>query len=348
MNKISNYEIMGYLSDAADWKEEDIDAGKLTCINYAFGLIENGKLKGEHLKKLNILNKIKKANTHLKTVLSIGGWGADGFSDAVLNEERREKFVASTMDFVIENDFDGIDIDWEYPCDDQAEIVARDCDKQNYTLYLKLLREKLDEQGKKDGKKYILSAALGAGQKYVDNIEIKQVQKYLDFINLMTYDMRGSFTNITGHHANTYPMEKHPDDRSAAGCIDILINAGVPKEKIIIGAAFYGRMWEGVKSSEGTGLSTEAEASGCVMRDFTTLYDEYIDKNGYKRYWDDIAKASYLFNGSNFVSYEDEISMIYKSEYVKQKGIGGIMFWEYPLDKTGKLLNSIYGVLGDY
>lgn len=345
---MNNYNIIAYLSDAAEWKEEDIDAKKLTCINYAFGLIENGKLKGSHLKKLSMLNKIKTENPHLQTVLSVGGWGADGFSDAALTEESRDVFVDSTIDFVVENNFDGIDIDWEYPCDDQAGIAARKEDRKNYTEFIKNFREKLDRQGEKDGKKYILSIALGAGKKHVDNVEMNIIIEYLDFINVMTYDMRGSFTNVTGHHANLYPSKEEPNGISGDSTVDILLKAGVPAKKIIIGAAFYSRVWEKVKQEgAGTGLNVKAEKTGCKTIDYTELKDTYIDKNGYKKYWDDYSKAPYLFNGSTFISYEDELSMMYKSEYVIKKGIGGIMFWEYPLDKTGNLINSIYSVLGD-
>lgn len=344
-NSVSNYHIIAYLSDGAHWEEKDIKADKLTCINYAFGVISDGLLKGSHLKKLHMLNSIKEKHPHLKTVLAIGGWGADGFSDAVLTEESRKNFINSIIDFIVSNNFDGIDIDWEYPCNDQSGIKARKEDRENFTEYLKGLRECLDEQGEKNGKQYILSIALGAGQQYADSIEMAKVHTYLDYINVMTYDLRGSFTYITGHHTNLYSPKEEPDGISGDKSVNILLQTGVPAKKIILGAAFYSRIWERVKPI-GTGLNVQAESTGCKTCDYTDLVKDFINKNGYVNNWDDHSKAPYLFNGKNFVSYEDELSLKYKAEYVVAKDIGGIMFWEYPLDKTLKLLDSIYSVLG--
>lgn len=344
-NNVSSYNIIAYLSDGANWEEKDIDGDKLTCINYAFGLVSDGLLKSSHLKKLHMLKNIKEKHPHLKIVLSIGGWGADGFSDAVLTEAGRRDFIKSIISFIVSNNFDGADIDWEYPCNDQAGIKARKEDRENFTEYLRELREALEEQGKRDGKQYILTIALGAGQQYVDDIEMAKVHTYLDYINVMTYDMRGSFTNITGHHTNLFSPKEEPDGISGDKAVNILLQAGVPAKKIVLGAAFYSRIWERVKGT-GTGLNAEAETTGCKTCDYTQLVKDYINKNGYTRYWDDHSKAPYLFNGNTFASYEDESSIKFKAEYVVSRDIGGIMFWEYPLDKSLKLLHSIYSVLG--
>lgn len=342
----NEYQIMAYLSDWSDWKKEDIDVSKLTHINYAFGVIVDGKVNGNHLTKVHLLSELKERNPDLKTVLSIGGWGADGFSDAALTEEARNLFSQTAVDFMVANDFDGLDIDWEYPCSGQAGIVAREEDRENFTLMLKNLRDKLDSQGEVDNRNYILTIALGASQKCVEDVEISVIHDYLDFVNIMTYDMRGSFSKVTGHHTNLYSPKEDKEGISGDKTVNMLLLEGVPREKIILGAGFYSRVWEKVKN-EGTGYNVEAEITGSLSKDYTSLAKEYINKNGYIRYWDDTAKAPYLFNGSCFVSYEDEESLKHKSEYIINKGIGGIMFWEYSLDKTGSLLNSIFSVLNE-
>lgn len=342
-NKI-RHKIVAYLDDGKAWNENDIEVSKITHINYAFGLIKDGKVTGNHLKKIEILNKVKAKNNDLKTIISIGGWGADGFSDAALTKESRDIFSDSALEFMLSNGFDGIDLDWEYPCCDQAGIIARAEDRENFTSMLEMLRNKLDKQGENDNKEYLLTIAMGAGTKYIDDIEMDEVHTYLDFINVMTYDMRGSFTHITGHHANLYSPKGVENNISGDSSVECLIKAGVPKEKITIGTAFYGRAWHKVKNV-GSGLNVEAETTGCHMKDYSELLEEYINKNGFKRYWDDEAKAAYLFDGSTFVSYEDEESLEYKAKYVLDKNIGGIMFWEYSLDNSHKLLDMIYSVL---
>ena len=49
----------------------------------------------------------------------------------------------------------------------------------------------------------------------------------------------------------------------------------------------------------------------------------------------------YLFDGKTFVSYEEEESLRGKIEYLKEMGMGGIMFWEYKCDPSGELLGYI-------
>lgn len=339
-NVCNSYSIIAYLSDWEQWDEEDIEAGKLTHINYAFAKVQDGIVTAS-LKKIQLLNDIKRKNPHIKTVISIGGWGADGFSDAALTDESRKVFADSAIKFMIENNFDGIDIDWEYPCCDLAEIKARPEDKDNFTYLLKLIREKMDDLEKKEGKHYILSIAVGAADEYLENIDVEVIHNYLDFINVMTYDMRGSFTNTTGHHANVLSPKFDADGISADSSIQKLIGRKVPNSKIVLGAAFYGRMWKEVEGGE-TGLNQMAKTTGCEMCSFSELTDKYINKNNFKRYWDEHSKAPYLFDGNTFISYEDGESLKHKAYYTKDKKLAGIMFWEYSLDKTGELLNVIY------
>ena len=67
------------------------------------------------------------------------------------------------------------------------------------------------------------------------------------------------------------------------------------------------------------------------------MVEKYINKNGFVRYWDDEAKAPWLFNGSVFISYDDEQSLACKISYLKENGLAGIMCWEYICDATHTL-----------
>jgi chitinase len=115
----------------------------------------------------------------------------------------------------------------------------------------------------------------------------------------------------------------------------------VPKEKIVIGAAFYSRMWKDVPNVN-RGLYQMSPGSGGYGPDFTELAAEYIDRNGFVRYWDEEAKAPYLFDGQTFISYDDEMSIRYKCDYVKAQELAGVMFWEYGCDRTHRLLDALY------
>ena len=107
-----------------------------------------------------------------------------------------------------------------------------------------------------------------------------------------------------------------------------------------MGAAFYSRQWEEVRDRYHGFLQMTPKGAG-YGPNYDELAAEYINKNGYVRYWDDEAKAPFLFNGNSFISYDDEESLKYKCAYVCQEGIGGIFYWSHSGDTTGTLLRSI-------
>ena len=246
----------------------------------------------------------------------------------------------SAVDNLSGHPFDGIDLDWEYPCYAEAGIHADPADKTNFTLLLRELRETLDRKGAADGRHYLLTIAAGADQYYVDGTEMDQASELLDFVQLMTYDMRGGFQTLTGHHTNLYTPTGDLFRISVDASVKLFLKAGVPKEKIVIGGAFYSRMWKDVPDRN-RGLYQMAPGSGGYGPEFGRLASEYIGKNGFVRYWDDEARAPYLFDGSTFISYDDETSLRHKCGYVMEKGLAGLMFWEYGCDKTGRLLEAV-------
>ena len=115
--------IIGYVNtaDLNDMREEDVRA--LTVINIAFGLIRDGEVVWDAKDARDGMVSIRKSNPELKIVLSVGGWGADGFSQAARTKEGRERFAASALAIVKEYGLDGIDIDWEYPGTSLAGIA---------------------------------------------------------------------------------------------------------------------------------------------------------------------------------------------------------------------------------
>lgn len=335
------YIVAGYVVDDQLPAMTPEDLAKLTHLNVAFGHVRNDEIQTGHMKHLSCLADMKHSHPHLCILLSVGGWSAGGFSEAASTEAGRALMASSAVRVLEDFPFDGIDLDWEYPCYGEAGIASSPDDKVNFTQLLKTIREALDRKGKQDGRHYLLTIAAGADQYYVDGTEMDQVQQYLDFVQLMTYDMRGGFQILTGHHTNLYTPTGDLFRISVDASVKLFLAAGVPKEKIVIGAAFYSRVWNGVPDRN-NGLHQMASSTGGYGPDFTTLAADYIDKNGYVRYWDEAACAPYLFNGSSLISYDDEESILHKCEHVKQNDLAGIMFWEYGCDGTHRLLDAMY------
>lgn len=307
-------------------KEEDIKA--LDSIHIAFGLIRDGRVYWSETHGAEDIARIRRIHPGIKVVLSVGGWEADGFSQAAETEEGRIVWAQSAVELVEKYGFDGIDVDWEYPCSEKAGIRAIPEDKENFTLLLQEMRRQLSEFVEYK----TLSIAAGALKSYIADTDMREVAKELDYVQLMTYDLCGGWDTVTGHHAALYPYGNGAANSDEI--IRLFVMEGVPMEKLVMGAAFYSREWTGVKS-EKPGSPVESAKD-------TRSYDQLLgllekgEKN-YKKYWDEDAKAAYLYNGDIFVSYEDEKALSCKTDYVKDKDMYGIMYWEYGQDGTHTL-----------
>ena len=97
-----------------------------------------------------------------------------------------------------------------------------------------------------------------------------------------------------------------------------------------------------VETTDNNGLfrKTKAAARG---GGFNYLKDSLENKKGFTKYWDDKAKAPYLFNPQTkvFITYDDERSIREKCTYIKKNKLAGAMFWEYSHDKKELLIDVI-------
>ncbi|MCX2479768.1 glycoside hydrolase family 18 protein [Pedobacter sp. MC2016-15] len=350
--KHKKYVVIGYVGGYRGLVDTAlVDAQKLTHINYAFVNVQNNRAWLTNLKtdstNFRNLNKLKLKNPGLKILISIGGWLWSGnFSDAVLSDTSRRAFAASAVQIIRDYGLDGVDIDWEYPAQAGAGNKFRPEDQQNYTLMFKSLREELDQAEKQTGRNLLLTTAVGGFKRFLDLTEMGKAQAYLDYINLMTYDYFQDSLGVAVHHTNLYPSKMYTAEDNADKTVKDYIAAGVPAAKLVMGLAFYGRSSIVAENSQnGLGVKTtgKAQAGG-----YTMIKDSLINKKGFKYYRDKDAKAPYLYNPSSrqFISFDDEWSVKNKAEYVKDKKMGGLMFWEYTSDTKEYLLDELNKVLG--
>ena len=327
----------------------DIDSmnpKKLSHINYAFVDVKDNRawLHNEVTDTINFrnLNALKIQNKDLKILISLGGWSwSKNFSDAVLTDTSTHAFAYSCIDIVAKYDLDGVDIDWEYPGLIGDNNKFRPEDKENYTRLFKELREGLDSLKKITRKNYLVTTAVGGSYHFIQHTEMDKVQLYTDYINLMSYDYAGGRDTISKHHTNLYASSGDTSQGSTDKSVKAFMAAGVPAEKLVIGLGFYGKGWE-MQTTDNNGLysrtKTFVRAGG-----FDYLKDSLENKKGFVKYWDDVAKAPYLFNPQTkvFITYDDERSIKEKCKYIKKNNLAGAMFWEYGQDKKEYLLDVI-------
>jgi chitinase len=314
-----------------------IDPTKLTHVNFAFARIEDGRAVLPHpgvAANLAHLRSLKSKNPQLKVLLSVGGWEAEGFSDAALSAASRATFADSIVALLRGHSLDGVDLDWEYPGQSVAGIKSRPEDKQNFTALLRTMRERL-------GDRYLLTIA-SADREYFEFTEMDRLHRYLDWINVMTYDFFNSLTPTTGHHAGLYASaHAAPTDRNTDASVRQHLAAGIPPDKLVLGVAFYGRGFAGVQPAH-RGLNQRYERFEAA-HPYAELVEKFIDRNGFVREWDARAQAPFLWNAQTraFITYDDPQSISIKAEYVRKHRLGGMMFWELSQDSRGVLLDAI-------
>ena len=338
--------VIGYVPGfRGEIDESTIDATMLTHINYAFVNVRDSMAWLERLETDTInfrrLNNLKRTNPELKILISVGGWGwSDFFSDAVLTESSRRKFAKTNAAIVEDYNLDGVDIDWEYPGMKGQDNVFRPEDKQNFTLMFKSIREELDAVSARTGKRYLLTTAIPCFTRFIEMTEMDKAQQYLDYINLMAYDFYVA-GDTAGHHSNLFPAEDYEKEQSGDRAFKEYTKAGVPAAKLVLGIPFYGRSWY-MKSADNKGINRGVDS---VARGggYSYIKDSLATRPGFVRYWDDKAKAPYLWNAESrqLVSYDDEESIKLKCEYVVEHGMAGVMFWQYASDPKKYLLTAI-------
>lgn len=338
------YRVIAYVRGKADISR--IGAEKLTHINYAFALVnEAGEMyfqdpdAGSHLAQIQAL---KARNPALRILVSVGGWGADGFSDAALTEESRQKFAASGIALVKRYGLDGIDLDWEYPGQPGPGIKFRAEDKENFTAMLATLRRQLDalsdDRNRRGYDRYVLTIA-STGGRYFQFTEMEKLHRYLDWINIMTYDFYTPGSKTTGHHTALFSSGS---PWNAHAFVEQHLGAGIPAKKIVLGAAFYGRGFAGANREKEGLLQPYEKYAGDYP--FSRIVKEVLNDSAFVRRWDRKAKAPYLWNEqtATFISYDDPDSLREKARYIRRRGLGGIMYWEHSHDPSEMLLNVLW------
>jgi chitinase len=339
--------VVGYVfPQNADLQPGQIDAASLTRINYAFANIEDGRMVGgfaEEGKNLAVLTALRRGNPSLTVLVSVGGWlWSTDFSDVALTPASRARFIESVVEYLRRYDPDGLDIDWEYPGMIGSGHRFRSEDGHNFTLLLKELRKRFNSETGKANRKLILTIAAGASDEYIRHTELAQVQKYVDTINLMAYDYYEPGSDpVTGHHAPLFTDEADPKKISGDASVRGFEKAGVRSRKILLGVPFYGNIWQQV-ADVNHGLFQSGRPVPQAYMPYNKIAS-YLEEDGFQRYWDSTAMAPYLYSRDKqmFISYEDSESLTVKCKYVLANKLGGVMFWDYAGDPSGKLLNTI-------
>jgi chitinase len=326
-----------YAGDATTFRQYPTD--KLTHIIYSFLHLQGAKLTFDNAKSsatVAALVKLKAQHPQLKVMLSLGGWtGCPTCSQVFATEQGRTTFAASVKEVLSTTHTDGIDLDWEYPAiaGPPGHRFTPE-DRHNFTLLVQALRTTL-------GRQYEISFAAGGFPAYLrHSVEWPAVMAVVDRVNLMSYDLVNGYSTTTGHHTPLYSTSRQRE--SVDDGVRFLDSVGVAPRKIVIGAAFYARVF-GQVAPAGNGLYQSGRFQRAVnYRDFG---DSLSAVQGFSQYWDSTAQAPYAYNARRheFATFDNARSLRLKARYARAKQLGGVMFWELTGDTPQHgLLDELY------
>ena len=205
-----------YRNGKGKYLPDHIDPALCTHINYGFAVLDSQNLVMKpHDTWADLDNKFYQKVTALKkcgikVLIALGGWNdsaGDKYSRMVRTAASRKKFVDHAYNFVQEHNFDGLDLDWEYPKCWQVNCEkGPDSDKENFASLVRELRAKF-------GSGLLLSAAVSPSKRVIDaGYDVQALSDNLDIINVMTYDYYGHWDKKTGHVAPLKDFDGAPHD----------------------------------------------------------------------------------------------------------------------------------------
>ena len=356
------YFSIGSLANFTNYKDNKIEKvfsdkvkEEIDIIYYAFANIDSNANVYVNTSSYQVIYKqlMELRQTGTRIVLCVSGVSGEAcrnFRNICGSSSLRKVFVANLVNVMIEQNFDGIDIDWESAAEDNLVVASYMND------LMKDLRAALDAKSSKN--KYLLTCAIPSTSwgAQASRFDLKTLNKYVDYVNMMSYDLNDSekSTHVSALYSSS--NDKGYGFGAVYG-VTLFTNLGLEKKKIIIGTAAYGKAYKvkGTSSNAkypGLGVSASLIQVQGVSGSFasgTIYYNgvmelknnpnfvEYTEYNNSNQY-----VGTYLYSETDqiFVAFEGEEMIKQKAIYAKNNGLG-IMIWSYFEDASGNLVETI-------
>ncbi|KAK4238206.1 killer toxin subunits alpha/beta [Achaetomium macrosporum] len=338
---------------------EDVPAGVYTHLNFAFAGIDPVSFQvvpaqAEDIPLYSRLTALKARDSALKVYIALGGWTFNDpgatfhtFSQLAADEAKQRVFFASLISFMNTYDFDGVDIDWEYPVDPERGGTA--ADYANFPRFLQNLRAALHGgSGGRNG----LTVTLPVSFWYLQHFDIVELEKWVDFFNVMSYDLHGLWDR--GNKWLGAFLNAHTNMTEITEYLDLFWRNNVNPEKVTLGLAFYSRtflaadpgcteaqcMFDAVGEA---GPCSKDEIGGTLTN--AELTDQ-IRAAGVTPKLDKDAMVKVAVVGRKWITYDDEDTFKLKADAARKLCLGGVMVWAVSQDYTERGAAAVSAAAG--
>jgi chitinase len=249
-----------------------------------------------------------------KILLSFGGQtNSDGFGVMTSDSNYRSNFIKNVVTLLTENNYDGIDIDWEYPSIAQGVQL---------TVLVKELRQKFDSLKTS----WLITIAAPATSYYGQNFQYELMINYVDWFSIMSYGYHGSFSSHSGPYAPLYQSPLDNDGCAAFSAGYMYYTRKIPTSKLLLGIPFFGIQF--------TTAGLYKPFTGSVPELTFSQAMDSLRIGGWGYNWDSVSAVPYLQDSSKtrLITFDDTMSVRLKTEYSFSKNFGGVMIWALDQD----------------
>ena len=327
-------------------RPSDLDPALYTHLIFSFASVsENNELVPAQESDTALYSEfanLKTENPNLKILIAVGGWAFNDpptqhrFSNMASTKENRDAFINSAVNFMGQNGFDGIDIDWEYPAADDRGGTPED-----YNNFADLLQE-MHDAFQQTAQRFILTIAVPISNWYLRHFDLERIHPVVDFMNVMAYDIHGVWdSNIKD--LGPY-VRSHTNITEIEQSLNMFFKNGVPPGKLAMGTGAYGRAFTLSDTNcfqPGCQFIGPGKEGPCSQAAGTLAYFEIIDilnnnPNAIKVY-DAASMSNYLYFDDQWISYDDTATFSLRRTFATNKCLGGIMVWSVDMISTGAL-----------
>ncbi|EFZ04198.1 glycoside hydrolase family 18 protein [Metarhizium robertsii ARSEF 23] len=310
-------------------RPEEIPYGAYTHLIFSFATInpKTFEVSPDNYKTEDMMERIgtmKLLQPDLKIWVALGGW-------------------CSLVKLMDKFNFDGVDIDWEYPVAPDRD--GRGEDYENIVTFMKKLRERMDKSRRG------VSMALPASYWYLQHFDIVKLEEHVDWFNLMTYDMHGAWdidNKWTGPWANS-----HTNLTEIQLGLDLLWRNDISPSKVTMGMSYYARTFTLTDpgcNKPGCRVSSPGEAGKCSGTAGVLLHpeiQEIIYKNNLKPVLNREVAVKTISRGNQWTSFDDAATWRLKANKLRGQCITGFMVWAISQDdEFGTNAQALASVLG--